>query len=118
MEKLNPKTADWINLVLGVLLFISPWIMGFAAHPSASWNAWIGGVIAAGLALVALARFAEWEEWLSVALGVWLIVSPWILNFSTNPEALWTTLIAGLLIGAFAAWHGIIAHRGGTQAHA
>ena len=25
---------------------------------------------------------AEWEEWINLLLGVWVLVSPWVLSFS------------------------------------
>jgi uncharacterized membrane protein HdeD (DUF308 family) len=48
--------SEWVQMVLGVLLFISPWVMGFTAMSSASWSAWIIGaltLIAGGLSLPA-----------------------------------------------------------------
>jgi hypothetical protein len=42
-----------VNLVLGAWLFLSPWILGFAPQAAVSWNAWISGVVVAGLAVAA-----------------------------------------------------------------
>ena len=41
------KGQDWINLVLAIRLFISPWIIGFAAEANPAWNAWIAGIVSA-----------------------------------------------------------------------
>nr|WP_281166742.1 SPW repeat protein [Thermus igniterrae] len=43
-----------------------------------------------------------WEEWLNVLLGVWLILSPWLLGFSGVGNAMWNALIVGVLVGALA----------------
>ncbi len=31
--------------MLGVLLFLAPWVLGFTAFGGASWTAWIAGVL-------------------------------------------------------------------------
>ncbi len=70
------RWQDWVSLVLGVLLFISPWVFNTLTNGSSSWNAWIVGVIGVILALWALAFLstAVIAEWISLILGVcWFI---------------------------------------------
>lgn len=46
--------GEAVQIVLGVLLFISPWVMGYTEFTGLSWMSWIVGVltvIAGGLAL-------------------------------------------------------------------
>jgi hypothetical protein len=46
--------SETIQAVLGVLLFIAPWVMGFASDSGAAWTSWIAGgltIVASGLAL-------------------------------------------------------------------
>ena len=93
---------DVINLVLGAGLFLSPWLFGFVSETSASWNAWLSGILIAALAIAALAAFAEWEEWLNVVVGLWVAVSPWLVNFSANVTAMRLHLIAGIIVAAVA----------------
>lgn len=38
---------EWSHVVLGVLLFIAPWVMGFADLTAMAWTAWITGAVAA-----------------------------------------------------------------------
>jgi hypothetical protein len=48
--------SEGIQMVLGVLLFISPWVMGYTSMSAASWSAWIIGaltLIVGGVALPA-----------------------------------------------------------------
>jgi hypothetical protein len=40
--------------LFGVLLFISPWVMNYHAFTSASWTAWIVGVLTVVVAVAAL----------------------------------------------------------------
>ena len=112
------KTAqDWVNLVLAVCLVISPWVVGFVADMTPAWNAWIVGVILAALTIAALSVFAEWEEWVNLVLGLWLIASPWLLGFAANMDAMWTHVIMGVLIAAVSAW-AVSGHRNPPHAHA
>ncbi|AUX78576.1 SPW repeat protein [Sinorhizobium fredii] len=98
------KAQDWLNLVLGVALFVSPWVIGFAPETMPAWNAWIVGIVLGALAIAAFAAFAEWEEWANLVLGIWLIVSPWLLQFATNINAMWTHVVLGVLVAAVSAW--------------
>ena len=112
----SDRWRDWVMLVLGAWLFLSPWIAGFTAvvpvegadaaagFTTAAWNAWIVGVVVAAIALWAALRLAEWQDWANGVLGVWLVVSPWIIGFAKLTAALWNHVVVGLLIVALAAW--------------
>jgi hypothetical protein len=99
----NAKLCDVANLVLGAFLFFSPWIFGFAT--GVPWtNAMICGLIIAVLSIAALAMFAIWEEWLNLIVGLWVIVSPWVLGFAGTVAALNVHLAVGILVAALAAF--------------
>ena len=57
------RIADGAAVVLGTLLFVSPWIIGCTDEINASWDAWLGGLAVATLGLSALALYAEWKIW-------------------------------------------------------
>jgi hypothetical protein len=97
----NARYCDVANLVLGAILFISPWLFGFDAG-AASQNAIICGIVIALLSIAALSAFAVWEEWLNLIVGLWVIVSPWILGF-TATTAMTVHLIIGLIVAVLAA---------------
>src|SRR5260370_16775113 len=90
---------NWVSLVLGVILFITPWVFGTATNTASSWDAWIIGVIGVILALLALAYVsAAWiPEYLSVALGVLLFISPWVLGFAALSSPSWVAWIIAIL---------------------
>jgi hypothetical protein len=90
----NAKLCDVANLVLGAILFFSPWIFGFGAG-TVSTNAYITGFVIAILAIAALAAFAVWEEWLNLIVGLWALVSPWVLGFQET-----TAMTVHVVIGA------------------
>jgi hypothetical protein len=96
--------ADVINLVLGVILFATPWYFGFMSGGPAQ-SAWVTGVLIALAAIVALIAFAEWEEWLALLFGLWAIVAPWVLGFAgTNMSATQAHFVIGILVALLAAW--------------
>jgi len=44
------------------------------------------------------------SSWLAFGLGIWLIVSPWILGFAGISLAKWSSAIAGLVLAVAFAW--------------
>lgn len=95
---------DPVNLALGLLLLVSPWLLAYADQPTATWNAVVLGVLIAGAALLALIRVMAWEEWAGIAFGVWLIASPWLLGFTAVPVALWSAVGIGAVVAVLALW--------------
>jgi hypothetical protein len=105
------------NLVLAVILFISPWVIGFTTLNAAARNAWVIGIVIAVLAIAALTAFAVWEEWVNLVLGLWLIISPWVLGFSIAAGAMWTHVILGIIAVVISAW-ALWDYRQGTHVNA
>ena len=58
------------NLALCALLFASPWLFGFAREV-ARVDAWMSGAVIIAISIAALVRFAEWEEWVILAVALW-----------------------------------------------
>ena len=100
---LRARYQDWINLACAVLLFISPWILVFSGDGTATRAAWITGVAAAVFAVAALVQFAEWEEWVSALLGLWMILAPWIVGFAGVGVAVAAFVVLGIVVLAASA---------------
>ena len=99
MESLKRRPLqDWASLICGALLFLAPWVVGFVSDPASTRTAWITGLVTAVLAIAALVRFAEWEEWVTAVLGLWMIVAPWIVGFAAFRHASATFLILGIIV--------------------
>jgi SPW repeat. len=45
---------EWVQGVLGVLLFVSPWAGAYTTAMGAAWTSWICGIIAVVVALLAI----------------------------------------------------------------
>lgn len=103
------RWQDWIILVFGVWLLCSPWwLQYFTDRPytdqtAASWNSILFGLAIALLAVRTLALPEKWEEWTNLALGLWLVASPWALGFDTYTIAMVNMVVVGGIITLFAA---------------
>jgi SPW repeat len=104
MDRVTTAWQDVVNLILGAWLLVSPWVLRYADQPTPAWNAHIVGIIIIVLAAAAIWAFQKWEEWINALLGLWLIVSPWLLGFSAMREPLWNQIIVGIIVGALALW--------------
>jgi hypothetical protein len=87
---------DFYNLALGVFLFAAPWLFSFA-YESAKVDDWVSSAIVITSSLAALWAFAEWEEWIGLVVGLWVLASPWLLGFQ-HARAAAVNVAVGLLI--------------------
>ncbi|MDO8467226.1 MAG: SPW repeat protein [bacterium] len=46
----------------------------------------------------------KWLSWATMGLGLWLVVSPFVLGYWEVSSALWSQIIAGVLLGLIALW--------------
>ncbi len=95
---------DVVNALFGVWLVCSPWILGFQEARTPTANAILVGVALVAAALGAMIVPRAWEEWTECALGVWLVISPWVLGFSAMRDAMLSAVISGIAIAALALW--------------
>jgi len=93
---------DAVNAVLGAWLVLSPWAIGYQGDLAATSNAVVIGVALVAAALGAILVPRAWEEWTEGALGLWLVVSPWVLGFSGGARV--NAVVTGLVIAALALW--------------
>jgi hypothetical protein len=100
LNRRTENTAlDVVNVVVGVCLALSPWVLGFL--DVAAWDAWLVGAAMALVALGALLAFHEWEGWVNLVLGIWAIIAPWVLGFAGY--AMTVHVVAGAIVAVLAA---------------
>lgn len=95
---------DPVNAAIGAALILSPWALGFQAETAAMANAVVIGVALIAAALGAMLVPRAWEEWTECALGIWMIVSPWVLGFSALYNATASAVVAGFAVAVLAVW--------------
>ena len=99
------RWQDLVNGVLGLWMFASPSILGFAAPESAAMRvAWILGLAIVVFAGIAVYMPKAWEDALNVILGVCLLASPWGLGYSDQARPTTNAVVIGLLVTALAVW--------------
>jgi hypothetical protein len=111
------RWQDWINLVLGLWLFASPWALGYADTGAAAWNAYLTGAGIALFAIIAAYMSEAWEEVINTVFGVWLIVAPFALGFAGAATVALHTVLLGILVTAFAVWAMFSDHEYGRRWH-
>lgn len=96
LRKHPGQSANWLNFILGLWVFVSPFVMGFSDSYAIKWNN-----IATGLAILLQAVGPSGANRagsvFNALLGGWLIVSPFALGFS-SPEPFWNNIIVGIAI--------------------
>lgn len=98
------RFQDYANLILGALLFVAPWALGYAGEEMAARMAWFSGIIIFVLALAAIVKFAEWEEWLNLLVGLAVIVSPYLFGFTHVTNAVAAHYVLGALVVLSTGW--------------
>jgi SPW repeat len=100
--KLRRASAlDCYAVVLGLFLFISPWLFAYISE-KARVDIWTCGAAIAAISIAAIVAFSEWEEWLNLLLGLWLIASPWALGFA-HTRAMHVSILIGSVVAFLAA---------------
>jgi len=101
----SKRWQDWTNGILGLWMFASPWILGFAAgNGPAARSAWILGLAIILFAGIAVYMYKTWEEALNIILGLCLVASPWALKYTDQVRPMTNSVVIGLLVTIFAVW--------------
>lgn len=97
----SANAISWVNIILGIWVLISPFVLAFT-FPRSIWNNVATGIVVGILAIIRLStREQPGWSWVNVVLGIWLIISPFVLAFATG-AALWNNVILGIIIAAIA----------------
>lgn len=102
---------DVYNFVLAAFLVLSPWL--FAFRGAMRIDAWASGALVAAISIAALVAFADWEEWLNLLIGSWIISSPWLLGFA-HTTAMYICVGIGAAITYLAALELWLMHYGSS----
>src|SRR5919205_634263 len=89
---------DWINILLGLWLWLLPWALQFIGEDrGAAANAVLVGTLLVFTEALVLSAFQPWEEWICASIGAWLVISPWVLGVIA-PLAWVNFIVVGLLV--------------------
>jgi SPW repeat-containing protein len=100
-ESMSAHVTFGLTLLTGLYVAASPWIVGFSATRQLAPCDLIAGIAVAVMAYgfaTALDR-THGMTWTLPVLGVWLIVSPWILpGLTLTAGMIWSNVIAGAVL--------------------
>ena len=99
------RWQNWIIALVGIWLFISPWVLTTTGSADVARNAWIVGAAIFVVALIALGTPNNpTADWVNVLLGVWLFISPWVLGYAGVKDGAWNAWILGVITVILALW--------------
>lgn len=97
------RWQDWANMVLGLMLAVSPWLLQFTGLEAATLNAVIIGFLIFALSALALTLLDRWEAYINGLLGLWAALSPWLIGFTAYDMAMIAHVGLGALVVVIAA---------------
>jgi hypothetical protein len=80
---------DYAGIILGILIGLSPWLTGGQVKLLATGNAVAMGVLVFALATFELVDLNRSEEVGEILSALWLIASPFVLNYADSQLAIW-----------------------------
>ncbi|WP_419951715.1 SPW repeat protein [Methylobacterium sp.] len=89
-----------LNVFFGIALFLAPWYLELGNETAAARNAFICGIAIAVVAMLALSKSYDWEEYLNLFVGLWVAAAPWALGFADAKYATGAHVIIGLSVVA------------------
>lgn len=105
-----PMVVDGLVLLAGLYCAISPWTVHFStARPELLINNLVLGLAIAlmGIAITAAPARMGGLSWTLGAIGVWMIISPWVVTRDPDTGMIWNNVVIGavtFLLGCVAAF--------------
>ena len=103
--KTHRTWEDWLGMMLGVLIVLSPWFPTQASQEIAAdrgyviLNTFAVGMIILCLGQLEYVALQRWEEVAEIVLGLWLIASPYMFGYSGDGLLVfWHSSLGGLVV--------------------
>jgi hypothetical protein len=99
-------TASGLDILAGIWLLISPFVLAFSRVTGAMANDVVLGIVIGVLAAIRFfgAYRQTWLSWINALLGVWVLISPWVVGYSFNHVALTINVVLGIIVIILACW--------------
>jgi SPW repeat len=96
----NQSKSSWLNVLLGIWVIVSPFVLNYRV-PRVVWSDVVAGALVLVIALVRASTHQQGWSWINLVLGIWIIISPFVLGFLSEAE-MWNNIALGIIIGAIA----------------
>lgn len=104
---------DWLLVGVGCVVVIYPWVAAAANSEFAVLNAVVIGLMVLSVAGLELGdALQRWEEWVELALGAWLVASPWVLGYNHLTAVTTMHVVFGVVVAVLACFE-LCQDRGG-----
>lgn len=97
------KVSNTVSLLAGIALLLAPFVLGFTNFSQASWSSVLAGLIVGALAIYRMTSDEPhvWTATFSLILGLWAILSPFVLGAGSSAAAMWSGVILGAITAVF-----------------
>ena len=102
--KTHRSWEDWVGMLIGVLIGISPWLADQQTDPVVMWNAVLVGALVLVLAQLEYVSLQRWEEIGEIVLGLWLVASPFIFGYAEGGQLRYWHFILGAITALLTTW--------------
>ena len=107
------KTLNWIIAATGLWEILAPFIIGYSSATGAMVDAIILGILLLGFGLwgglVNSTGTEKAMSWINAVLGLWLVLAPFILSYSSVTGAMVNDIIVGVVVVILGAWAAVVA---------
>ena len=86
----------WLSIAIGLWLAFTR--VSFGSSGTMANSDHLVGALVVTFSIMAFAEVGRALRFINVALGVWLIAAPWLVDGITSPLAVWNSVIAGVLL--------------------
>ncbi|MCC7049311.1 MAG: SPW repeat protein [Alphaproteobacteria bacterium] len=94
----------WISLALGCVVLLSPWIVEQGTGlPPVVLNSVLVGLAMTFVAGMEIDALKTWEEWVELALGLWLMAAPFVLGYVALTALTALHVVGGGIVALLAA---------------
>ncbi|WP_313704393.1 SPW repeat protein [Massilia sp.] len=98
------RWQDQAILLLGLWLFVSPWVMGYPSDSTPAVNAYMAGALMVALAAFDLYKTYIWAVIVNIVVGAWVAVSPWLVGVVGDRAMSASMLVVGLAAVGLGLW--------------
>jgi hypothetical protein len=89
----------WVNILLSVVLLLSPFYSFMWNNVPAAWNTWLFSAAALVIGIYELIVGGRaLGGFLNALVGLWLFLSPWLVGYAGMNGVSWTNWIVGALL--------------------
>ncbi len=104
LDYTSARTLSLAVVVAGLWQIVAPFLLNFADEPMAMRNAIGTGIALALFAGLGAFGYGRWSrtvvsafDWLACLTGLWLLISPFVLNYREVTPAFWSAILIGLI---------------------